>query len=173
MEIKLVELEETLAYNTKELMDQLQHYESQPSLEDFEFVKSQVESMKAERDVDQREIAFLRTENESLRASLQSSKPTHQADDKLRAISGNQQRYHLFPKTNHHEEGSEHDTVLEDDLDKMSQKLKSLERFANKFMSAETHGVPEFFHTIDKSKSRVEDIEARLAKRMQARRECR
>lgn len=168
VEMKLVECEETLRYNTNELMGQLKHYESQPSLEDFEFVKSQVEQLRLEREADRRELDSLRAGN-LRKCSNEFPRTGHSAHDRLRVISGNQQRYKPFRYEKENDDGDE--SVLESEVDKMVEKLKSLERFADKFMPEEVHGVPEFLHTVEKSKSRVEDIEARLAKRMQARRQ--
>lgn len=176
LEIKSVELEESLRYNTTHLTDQLRQYEAQPAIEDFDFLRSEVASLRANLDVDRRELEFLRNENKKLHESVE--KPTQLRT--LRTLSTNNTsrptahaRHDNVNLRVEDENESELDHALNEDILKMTTKLKSLEKFANRFMPTTTHGVPEFHHTVEKSKNRMLDIEERLARRMHHRKRIR
>lgn len=180
-------MEESLRYNTTELTDQLRRYEAQPSIEDFDFLRSEVAQLQADMDVDRRELEFLREENRKVRESNQAHErrlPLSAADGRpppLRTVPANvMSRPAAYTCrgtgcVDGENEGSGHESedtrTLDEDILKMTMKLKSLEKFAHRFMPATTHGVPEFHHTVEKSKARMKDIEERLATRMRLR-EC-
>lgn len=191
--MRVTELEATLAHTTDALTKELGLYASQPSLHDFECLKSQTALLQGQAAQDAKTMTVLRNENSAMRRQLNGDhRPTTRNSNLLRPLTLNT----LDVKSDmtgcrrhrddtHIESGPEHDNYTETNIDlnddcldndivRLSEKLKSLERFALRFMPAsvngnETYGVPEFFRTVDKSKGRVSEIEERLARRIEER----
>lgn len=60
-------MEETLEHNVKDLTKQLRHLDSQPTLDDFEFIRMENQRLLESCKIDKEEIEFLRKENNALR----------------------------------------------------------------------------------------------------------
>lgn len=152
--VQCTELQESLRYNTKQLTSELETLHGQPSTQDWEFLKAEVESLSNQQARDHEEMKAMKLENERLRGRVVSL-----ANCSSSASSG----AHVVP-FNHDPDD------LVNDVSRLKNKLDSLERFATKFMPDDSvSGVPEFFHTVDKTKGRLNDVQERLARRIRER----
>ncbi|CCG80642.1 protein of unknown function [Taphrina deformans PYCC 5710] len=154
LSVQAMELQESLQHNTKQWTSELQILKGQPSLQDWEFLRAEVASLTAQQARDQADLRALGKENEKLRGRISSLANCSERQDHPPCASV---------------VCAEDD--MEQDMTRLKDKLDSLERFATKFMPDDrVVGVPEFFHTVDKTKGRLNDVEQRLARRMRGRR---